>query len=44
MKADLKMLMKIEDRFILSSMSTNDYLYGNSKQFNEQCEEILKHN
>lgn len=41
MKADLKELMCIDDEFILSSMKTNYYLYGNSDEFNEQCEEIL---
>jgi hypothetical protein len=44
MKDDLKMLMRIEDRFILSSISTNHYLYGDSEQFNEECENILKSN
>ncbi len=44
MKTDLKMLIQLEDRFILSSMSTNDYLYGNSEEFNQRCEEILKAN
>ena len=41
MKADLKLLMSIDDEFILSSMRTNDYLYGNSEDFNNQCELIL---
>lgn len=42
MKQDLKMLMKVKDKFILSSLSTNDYLYDNSEQFNLECENILK--
>lgn len=42
MKKDLKMLMKVKDEFILSSLSTNDYLYCNSEQFNFECENILK--
>lgn len=41
MKADLKELINIDDEFILSSISTNHYLYGNSEEFNNQCEEIL---
>lgn len=41
MKADLKLLINIDDEFILSSISTNHYLYGNSEEFNNQCEEIL---
>lgn len=42
MKDDLKMLIRIDDKYILSSISTNDYLYGNSEEFNEVCEEILE--
>lgn len=41
-KDDLKMLMKIDDEYILSSISTNHYLYGNSEEFNNVCEEILE--
>ncbi len=41
MKSDLKMLMKIDDEFILSSIDTNYYLYGNSEEFNNKCQEIL---
>ena len=41
MKADLKELINIDDEFILSSISTNYYLYGNSEEFDNQCEEIL---
>jgi hypothetical protein len=41
MKADLKLLINLDDEFILSSISTNHYLYGNSEEFNNQCEEIL---
>ena len=44
MKDDLKILINIKDEFILSSMSVNEYLYGNSKEFNEQCKEILTAN
>lgn len=41
MKDDLKLLMNLDDDFVLSSISTNDYLYGNSERFNEECEAIL---
>ena len=42
MKDDLFMLSKIDDKYILSSKDTNDYLYGNSEEFNNKCEEILE--
>ena len=42
MIADLKMIMNLDEEFILSSISTNHYLYGNSDEFNTQCEEILR--
>jgi len=42
MIADLKMIMNLDEEFILSSISTNHYLYGNSDEFNIQCEEILR--
>jgi hypothetical protein len=38
---DLKLLIKLDDEFILSSINTNHYLYGNSDEFNSKCEEIL---
>ena len=41
MKDDLKLLINLDDEFILSSIRTNHYLYGNSEEFNNQCEEIL---
>ncbi|MGL5713282.1 MAG: hypothetical protein ACRCX2_09705 [Paraclostridium sp.] len=41
MKQDLKMLMKVKDTYILSSISTNEYLYSNSEQFDLECENIL---
>ena len=41
MKDDLKLLINLDDEFVLSSISTNDYLYGNSERFNEQCQAIL---
>jgi hypothetical protein len=42
MKDDLKLLINIDDEFVLSSISTNDYLYGNSETFNTKCVEILE--
>jgi hypothetical protein len=42
MKDDLKLLCKIDDEFVLSSITTNDYLFGNSTAFNEKCKEILE--
>ena len=42
MVKDLKELINIDDIFILSSIETNDYLYGNSESFNSKCEEILR--
>jgi hypothetical protein len=44
MKTDLKDLIKIDDEFILSSINTNYYLYGNSGAFDNKCEEIIKFN
>jgi len=41
MKDDVKLLINLDDEYILSSMSTNHYLYGNSDEFNQRCEEIL---
>ena len=38
---DLKVLINLDDKFVLSSISTNDYLYGNSERFNEECKAIL---
>lgn len=44
MKDDLKMLVNVEDEYILSSISTNKYLYNGCKEFNDSCEELLKLN
>lgn len=41
MKSDLKDLIKIDDKFILSSITTNHYLHSNSEDFNNKCEDIL---
>lgn len=44
MTEDLKLLMDVEDEYILSSISTNAYLYQGCTKFNETCEELLKLN
>lgn len=44
MKQDLEMLMKVEDDYIFSSISTNDYIYVGCKEFNETCKELLELN
>lgn len=42
MRQDLQMLQNIEDEFVLSSISTNEYLYQHSENFEEECENILE--
>ena len=42
MKNDLFELAKIDDEFILSSIETNHYLYADTEEFNNKCEEILE--
>jgi len=44
MKSNLKMLMEVEDEYILSSVSTNAYLYNGCADFNNTCKELLKLN
>jgi len=44
MKQDLKMLMNINDEYILSSNSTNSYLYPKCLDYEKVCKEILKIN
>jgi len=44
MKDDLKMLMSVEDDYILSSNSTNDYLYEGCSDFESTCKELLELN
>jgi hypothetical protein len=44
MKEDLKMLMSVEDDYILSSNSTNSYLYEGCSEFEDTCKELLKIN
>jgi hypothetical protein len=46
MLEDLKYLCKLEDEYILSSISTNEYIAksDDEERFNEICEEILKLN
>lgn len=44
MKEDLKTLMLVEDDYILSSNSTNSYLYTGCIEFNDTCKELLELN
>ena len=44
MKDDLKMLLSVEDDYILSSNSTNSYLYEGCSDFDKTCKEILELN
>jgi len=44
MKQDLKMLMQVEDEYILSSISTNNYLYKGCSEFENTCKELLELN
>lgn len=44
MKQDLKMLMLLDDEYILSSNSTNAYVHKDSHDFNEKCEELIEIN
>jgi len=41
MKEDLKFLFTIEDEYIFSSVSTNNYVCKSDDEFNEICEELL---
>jgi hypothetical protein len=44
MKDDLKYLFTIEDEYIFSSSSNNEYITKNMGIFNHTCEELLKIN
>jgi hypothetical protein len=44
MKEDLKFLLTIEDEYIFSSVSTNNYVCKSDDEFNEICEELLELN
>jgi len=44
MKDDLEMLMKLDDEYIFSSNSTNDYIDKNDSRFDETCKELLELN
>ena len=44
MKDDLKMLMCVKDEYILSSISTNNYLYNGCSGFENTCKELLELN
>jgi len=42
MKDDLKMLINIDnDKYVFSSIRTNDYITSEDNNFNETCEELL---
>ena len=41
MKQDLKMLIKRDDKYMLSSLFTNEYLFQGSEQFDRECGDIL---
>ena len=41
MKIDLKMLMNLDDEYIFSSSSTNDYIYQGHSDFESTCEDLL---
>jgi hypothetical protein len=46
MKDDLKYLRGLNDEFVFSSISTNEYVAksDNLEEFNDLCEELLKLN
>ena len=44
MKNDLEMLMDISDDYILSSNSTNSFLFNDCVDFDSTCEELIKLN
>jgi len=44
MKDDLKLLINIEDEYILSSTSTNDYIDSTDENYNLHCNNILELN
>ena len=41
MRNDLELLLTVEDDYILSSVSTNEYLYNGCSEFNETCKELI---
>ena len=42
MKADLKMLMNLEDDHVFSSISTNDFIGKDDDKFDETCEALIE--
>ena len=44
MREDLELLLDVEDDYILSSNSTNSYLYQGCSEFEETCKELLELN
>lgn len=44
MEHDLKLLEKMEDEYIFSSISTNDYICSTDSEFNNTCLELIELN
>ena len=44
MLEDLKMLMNLEDEYVLSSNLTNKFIHKSHKEFNEKCFELIELN
>lgn len=44
MKQDIELLSKIDDDYVFSSISTNEYIYEGCKNFNSTCEALIKLN
>jgi len=44
MKDDLKMLIGIDDEYIFSSISINDYVYVGCSEFDSMCKELIELN
>jgi hypothetical protein len=42
MKDDLRTLMDVKDEYILSSNSTNSYLYQGCSEFEDTCKELIE--
>ena len=44
MKEDLKLLFSIDDEYLFSSISYNDFIYKEDNNFNEICQTLLDFN
>jgi len=44
MEQDLELLEEIDDEFLFSAFNTNYFIYEESAEFNETCEELLELN